>query len=73
MCSCLSTTPAPTHLTSVHNMNTFNVKCFSQLLLAKGFLVGEDNQEILEHAASDLLDRASGRFWEAKERVPWGR
>lgn len=72
MCSFLSTSPAPTHLTSVHNMNTFNVKCFSQLLLAKGFLVGEDNQEILEHATSDLLDRASGRFWKAKERVLWG-
>lgn len=60
-CSFLSTTPAHTHSTSVQNMNIFNVKCFSQLLLAKGFLVGEDNQEILEHAASELLDRASAR------------
>ena len=54
VCSFLSTAPAHTHLTSVQNMNTFNVKCFSQLLLAKGFLVGEDNQEIVEHAASEL-------------------
>lgn len=54
VCSFLSTAPAHTHLISVQNVNTFNVKCSSQLLLAKGFLVGEDNQEIVEHAASEL-------------------
>lgn len=68
VCSFLSTAPAHTHLISVQNVNTFNVKCSSQLLLAR--VLGGRQPGNCGACCLRTVDRASARFWEAKERVP---